>query len=106
VVTGDRCVLKREVKFRLLGQRANRRPQRLGRHLRTVYVSLPPTWSVAWAVSHDRQCQEIAERHANPGIHTNPFEGRSSLLGRLGELLAAWLLALVFGFLGRLPEVH
>jgi hypothetical protein len=43
----------------------------------------------------------IAERHANPGIHTNPFEGRSSLLGRLGELLAAWLLALVFGFLGR-----
>jgi hypothetical protein len=67
---------------------------------------LPATWSVAPAVSHDRQRQEIAERHANPGIHTDPFEDRRSLLGRLGELLAAWLLALACGFLGRLPEVR
>jgi hypothetical protein len=78
-------------------------PQRLGRHLRTVDVSLAGDMERRAGHQHDRQRHEIAERHANPGIHTNPFEGGRSLLGRLGELLATWLLALVFGFLGRLP---
>ena len=62
---------------------------------------LPAAWSVAPAVSMIAGATRFAERrHADPGIHTNPFEGRRGLLRRLGELLAERLLALVFSFLG------
>ena len=73
--------------------------KRLGGRLRTVDVGLAGSMQRRGCGQHDRQRDEVAERHADPGIQPNTLESRRSLFGRLGELFAPRLFALVFGFL-------